>query len=249
MEYKVHHPVHNSPQLGTILHQTNPVHTTPSYCLNIRLNIIHPTMSLSSLWFLSFWRMVSSGMWRNIPEDTILHSHCHENHISFILVFQPLTYMESSSSYSCFMSCPSHPLDFTTLTILDKDYELWSSSLCSFHPPPGTSSLLGSTILFSTLVLFTDDTNTLLTDSEPISLNEKIQKVRKQLDNWFHANQLIINSKKTKALFFQGKRPNPIPRPAFRLNGKEVNYSSSVKFLGLYIAVNLCWATHTHHIC
>jgi sarcosine oxidase/L-pipecolate oxidase len=33
------------------------------------------------------------------------------------------------------------------------------------------------------VVLFADDTNILLTDNEPISLNEKIQKVRKQLDN------------------------------------------------------------------
>jgi hypothetical protein len=92
------------------------------------------------------------------------------------------------------------------------------------------------------VVLFADDTNTLLTDSEPLSLNEKIQKVRKQLDNWFHANQIIINTEKIKALFFQGKRPNPIHRPVFSLNG-------SVKFLGIYITENLCWATHTHHVC
>jgi hypothetical protein len=89
----------------------------------------------------------------------------------------------------------------------------------------------------------------ILTDNEPISLNEKIQIVRKQLDNWFHENQLIINNEKTKALFFQGKRPNPIHRPFFCLNGKEVNYSSSVKFLGIYITENLCWATHTNQVC
>jgi hypothetical protein len=62
------------------------------------------------------------------------------------------------------------------------------------------------------VVLFADDTNTLLTDKEPISLNEKIQKVRKQLDNWFHENHLIMNTGTTKALFFQRKRPNQIHR-------------------------------------
>jgi hypothetical protein len=65
------------------------------------------------------------------------------------------------------------------------------------------------------VALFADDTNILLIDSEPLSLNEKIQNVREQLDNWFHANQLIMNAEKTKALFFQGKRPNPIHRPVF----------------------------------
>jgi hypothetical protein len=84
------------------------------------------------------------------------------------------------------------------------------------------------------VVLFADDTNILLIDNESISLNGKIQKVIKQLVNWFHENKLIINNGKTKVLFFQGKKPNPILRPAFCLNGKEVIYSSSVKFLGVH---------------
>jgi hypothetical protein len=29
------------------------------------------------------------------------------------------------------------------LIILEEDYKLWSSSLCSFHQPPVTSSLFG----------------------------------------------------------------------------------------------------------
>jgi hypothetical protein len=70
------------------------------------------------------------------------------------------------------------------------------------------------------VVLFADDTNILLTDSKPLSLNEKIQNVKEQLDNWFHENQLIINTEKTNALFFQGKRPNPIHTPVFSLNRK-----------------------------
>jgi retron-type reverse transcriptase len=55
------------------------------------------------------------------------------------------------------------------------------------------------------VVLFADDTNIILTDSEPISLNEKIQKVRKQLDNWSHANQLIINTEKLRHYSSRGK--------------------------------------------
>jgi hypothetical protein len=55
------------------------------------------------------------------------------------------------------------------------------------------------------VVLFADDTSILCTDNMLVSLNEKIQKVRKQLDKWFHENHLIIhvNMDKTKVLFFQ----------------------------------------------
>jgi hypothetical protein len=55
----------------------------------------------------------------------------------------------------------------------------------------------------ATVVLFADDTNILLTDNKLVSLNENIQKVTKQLENWFHNNRLIINMDKTKVLFFR----------------------------------------------
>jgi hypothetical protein len=37
------------------LSQINPIHTTPSYLSKIHFNIIHPHMSWSSQWSLSFW--------------------------------------------------------------------------------------------------------------------------------------------------------------------------------------------------
>src|SRR5215470_11501989 len=49
--------------------------------------------------------------------------------------------------------CPAHliRLDFTTRTILGKEYRSFSSSLCSFLHSPVTSSLLGPNTLLSTL--------------------------------------------------------------------------------------------------
>jgi retron-type reverse transcriptase len=52
------------------------------------------------------------------------------------------------------------------------------------------------------VILFADDTNTLLTDKKLLSL-KKILKVRNQLDNWFHENHLIINTEKTKYYSFR----------------------------------------------
>jgi hypothetical protein len=54
------------------------------------------------------------------------------------------------------------------------------------------------------VVLFVDDTNILITAN--ISLvNEKIQNVKNQLENWFYENRLIINMDKSQVLFFSAK--------------------------------------------
>jgi hypothetical protein len=49
------------------------------------------------------------------------------------------------------MPSPSHPFDFTTRTILGKEYRSLNSSLCNFLHSPVTSSLLGPNALLSNL--------------------------------------------------------------------------------------------------
>jgi hypothetical protein len=48
------------------------------------------------------------------------------------------------------------------------------------------------------VVLFAEDTSILITENNTLLLNEKIQNVRKQLENWFYENCLIINIEKSK---------------------------------------------------
>jgi hypothetical protein len=94
------------------------------------------------------------------------------------------------------------------------------------------------------VVLLVDDTNILFTKKKITSLNGKIVKVTKQLENWFLTNNLMINMEKTKAILFQGRGSSLIYRPVLYLINKEVTYSPNSKFLGIYITENLSWATY-----
>jgi hypothetical protein len=53
------------------------------------------------------------------------------------------------------------------------------------------------------VVQFADDTSILITENDTLLLNDEIQNVRKQLESWFYVNRLIINTEKSKAIFFQ----------------------------------------------
>jgi hypothetical protein len=65
--------------------------------------------------------------------------------------------------------------------------------------------------------------------------------VRKQLENWFYVNRLIINTEKSKIIFFQQSRSTSSFRPLFCISNKEVVRSVNVKFLGIFITEDLTW--------
>jgi uncharacterized protein YxjI len=67
------------------------------------------------------------------------------------------------------------------------------------------------------MVLFTADTNILLVEKDLTSLKGKTAKVKKQLENWFSTNNLIINTEKTKAILLQGSGSSLIHRPILYL--------------------------------
>jgi hypothetical protein len=81
------------------------------------------------------------------------------------------------------------------------------------------------------VVLFAEDTNILITANKISLLNEKIENVKNQLENWFYENRLIINMDKSRYYFFWQSRFIPSSRPLFCINNKDVVYSVDVKFL------------------
>ena len=118
---KVPHRTHKCPPPVPILSQLHPVPTTHSNFLKIHLNIILPSTSWSPQWPLS----------PRLPHQHPVHT-----------LSSPIR-----------ATCPAHliRLDFTTRTILGKEYRSFSSSLCSFLHSPVTSSPLVPNTFLNTL--------------------------------------------------------------------------------------------------
>ncbi len=78
----------------------------------------------------------------------------------------------------------------------------------------------------------------------------------KKLNNWFNANKLCLNVKKTKAILFSPQSvKNREHNGLIYLNGQAVDQirntsnEQSFKFLGIHIDENLSWKYHIQKVC
>ena len=118
---KVHYRTHKRPPTVSILGQTNPVHIPTCHLLEIRPNIIHPSMPRSPQWSPSL----------RFPQQEPVH---------------PL-----STPISATFPAHLILLDFITRTMLGEECKPFSSSLCNLLHSSVTSSLLGPNILLNTM--------------------------------------------------------------------------------------------------
>ena len=100
-------------------------------------------------------------------------------------------------------------------------------------------------------IMFADDTNLFFPHSDINLLFEKMNKELTNVSNWFNANKLSLNVKKTKFSFFHksSKKDNILLRfPNLDINGFTFERESSIKFLGIWIDGNLTWRDHIHTV-
>ena len=99
--------------------------------------------------------------------------------------------------------------------------------------------------------MFVDDTNLFFSHSDINLLFEKMNKELTNVSNWFNADKLSLNVKKTKFSFFHksSKKDNiPLRLPNLNINGFTIEHESSIKFLGAWIDENLTWRDHIHTV-
>jgi hypothetical protein len=89
------------------------------------------------------------------------------------------------------------------------------------------------------LVIYADDTNILVTDTDKENLQAKLSSVMKQLEAWFLNNHLTVNTTKTVAMSFHLCQSKPPYKVNILLQNTEITYVSEVKFLGMYITEKL----------
>ena len=89
------------------------------------------------------------------------------------------------------------------------------------------------------MILYANDTNVLVIDTNEEALQTKLSLLMKKLENWFLKNGLFINTTKTAAMSFHLCCSKPPFKPRILLQNTEVKYMPEVTFLGMCIIENL----------
>ena len=98
------------------------------------------------------------------------------------------------------------------------------------------------------LLSYADDTTIYTSNSNADTLYAEVNKELIKLDDWFRANKLSLNAKKTNySIFSPTKCPHDVNRTLI-LNNTSINREHSVRFLGLNIDQQLTWNTHINKL-
>ena len=81
--------------------------------------------------------------------------------------------------------------------------------------------------------------------------NSTVNEELEELVDWFTANRLSLNIKKTKYTFFHKnsvKDNIPLKLPDLHISNKSIERKSSIKFLGVMLDEHIAWNDHIHTI-
>uniref|UniRef100_A0A3B5QBX0 Reverse transcriptase domain-containing protein n=1 Tax=Xiphophorus maculatus TaxID=8083 RepID=A0A3B5QBX0_XIPMA len=98
----------------------------------------------------------------------------------------------------------------------------------------------------NTVVKYADDTTVvgLISDNNETHYREEIL----QLTQWCSANNLVLNTGKTKEVIVDYRRSRKTDHTPLLIDGEVVERVDNIKFLGLHITSDLSWNTNTSHL-
>lgn len=91
--------------------------------------------------------------------------------------------------------------------------------------------------------LYADDTVLVYTGNNSSTIKAQIQNDLTKLEQWLVTHKLTLNVKKSSYMFIQ-KHKNE-DRSSIDFGTKKLEYSSTIKYLGLYLDETLSWQAHT----
>ena len=106
---------------------------------------------------------------------------------------------------------------------------------------------LHNCIKYSRTYHFADDTNILCSDKSLYTLANKVNRDLKNLSQWLKANRLSY-VKKTEFIIFRQKKKSLDHNAKFKVNGKRLFPTSSVKYLGVFLDDYLYWNKQLVHV-
>ena len=98
-------------------------------------------------------------------------------------------------------------------------------------------------------VIFADDTNLLISGNNLTELVDILNTELESVSDFFKANQLKLNAKKTKLVCFRKRAPPAeITKVAVYLDGENLKFEEEAVFLGLTLDSNLSWEKHCTNV-
>jgi len=91
----------------------------------------------------------------------------------------------------------------------------------------------------ASLVMFADDVNVLISDSDERLLQTKIVRVVAELETGFNRNDLVINAGKTGVMLCHNRQTHVLVKHLATFNNTNVDYTAEIKFLGIQITDTL----------
>ena len=96
-------------------------------------------------------------------------------------------------------------------------------------------------------IMFADDTNIFFVHNDLKTLFTTANNELENINEWFKANKLYLNVKKTNYILFYSRRKTdnlPLKLPQMHINNNEIKRVTSTKFLGVIIDENLTFKEH-----
>lgn len=94
-------------------------------------------------------------------------------------------------------------------------------------------------------ILFADDTTIYLSDMKTTTLRNTMNEDLERVSDWLRTNKLTLNINKTYACHF-GQRNDHMNN--LQINGEEIEFADSVKYLGVNVDKQLNWKAHIAHL-
>ena len=107
---------------------------------------------------------------------------------------------------------------------------------------------LYSSIKFCKVHHFADDINLLYFSNTVKEINKRMNFDLKHLVHWLNANKIALNVSKTELVVFKPNRKKLDFDMKIKLNGKKLQPTPSVRYLGIKFDANLNWKEHFNKI-